>query len=60
MTAVEDLDQWQQKSVGLTHSAELVSLEKYAEYAIAIAVNTSNVSYLFFSVPRYRSKPSLF
>nr|XP_018903286.1 PREDICTED: tyrosine-protein phosphatase Lar isoform X3 [Bemisia tabaci] len=42
MTAVEDLDQWQQKSVGLTHSAELVSLEKYAEYAIAIAVNTSN------------------
>lgn len=37
MTAVEDLDEWQQKSVGLTESADLVNLEKYAQYAIAVA-----------------------
>lgn len=37
MTAVEDLDEWQKKEVGLTESADLVNLEKYAEYAIAVA-----------------------
>ncbi|XP_030758828.1 tyrosine-protein phosphatase Lar isoform X5 [Sitophilus oryzae] len=37
MTAVEDLDEWQQKSVSLTTSADLVNLEKYAQYAIAVA-----------------------
>ena len=44
MTAVEDLDMWQKKTVGLTESAELVSLEKNAQYAIAVAANTSAVS----------------
>lgn len=49
MTAVEDLDLWQKKIVGLTESAELVSLEKNAQYAVAVAANTSAVSifYLF-------------
>lgn len=37
MTAVEDLDEWQTKIVGLTESVDLVNLEKYAQYAIAIA-----------------------
>lgn len=37
MTAVEDLDEWQQKTVGLTESADLVNLEKFAQYAVAIA-----------------------
>lgn len=46
MTAVEDLDMWQKKSIGLTESAELVSLEKNAQYAIAVAANTSVVSKL--------------
>jgi netrin-G3 ligand len=40
MTAVEDLDEWQQKVVGLTESADLVNLEKYAQYAIAVAAQT--------------------
>lgn len=43
MTAVDDLDAWQKKHVGLTESAELVSLEKNAQYAIAVAANTSAV-----------------
>lgn len=47
MTAVEDLDLWQKKIVGLTESAELVSLEKNAQYAIAVAANTSAVSPYF-------------
>ncbi|KAK9876722.1 hypothetical protein WA026_014961 [Henosepilachna vigintioctopunctata] len=42
MTAVEDLDEWQKKEVGLTESADLVNLEKYAQYAIAVAGITSN------------------
>lgn len=42
MTAVEDLDEWQQKSVGLTNSADLVNLEKYAQYAIAVAARMKN------------------
>lgn len=42
MTAVEDLDVWQQKAVGLTESAELVSLEKYAQYAVAVAARTKH------------------
>jgi netrin-G3 ligand len=40
MTAVENLDEWQQKVVGLTESADLVNLEKYAQYAIAVAART--------------------
>ncbi|KAL0270992.1 UNVERIFIED_CONTAM: hypothetical protein PYX00_008241 [Menopon gallinae] len=40
MTAVEDLDEWQQKSVALTESADLVNLEKFAQYAIAVAART--------------------
>lgn len=43
MTAVEDLDEWQQKSVGLTESADLMNLEKFAQYAIAVAARTKNV-----------------
>ncbi|XP_044737145.1 tyrosine-protein phosphatase Lar isoform X1 [Chrysoperla carnea] len=42
MTAVEDLDQWQQKTVGLTESADLLNLEKYAQYAVAVAARTKN------------------
>lgn len=42
MTAVEDLDEWQQKTVGLTESTDLVNLEKFAQYAIAVAANTKN------------------
>uniref|UniRef100_A0A8D8LSC0 protein-tyrosine-phosphatase n=1 Tax=Cacopsylla melanoneura TaxID=428564 RepID=A0A8D8LSC0_9HEMI len=40
MTAVEDLDEWSQKSVPLTESAELTSLEKFTEYAVAVAART--------------------
>lgn len=42
MTAVEDLDEWQDKVVGLTESADLVNLEKYAQYAIAVAARMKN------------------
>lgn len=42
MTAVEDLDEWQSKTVGLTESADIVNLEKFAEYAIAIAARFKN------------------
>lgn len=42
MTAIEDLDEWQTKTIGLTVSADLVNLEKYATYAIAIAANFKN------------------
>ncbi|XP_017782566.1 PREDICTED: tyrosine-protein phosphatase Lar isoform X5 [Nicrophorus vespilloides] len=42
MTAVEDLDEWQQKSVGLTESADLFNLEKFADYAIAVAARMKN------------------
>ncbi|KAJ3663922.1 hypothetical protein Zmor_008138 [Zophobas morio] len=42
MTAVEDLDEWQQKSVELTESADLVNLEKYAQYAVAVAARMKN------------------
>ncbi|XP_025833935.1 tyrosine-protein phosphatase Lar, partial [Agrilus planipennis] len=37
MVAVEDLDEWQQTSVGLTESANIINLEKYAQYAVAVA-----------------------
>lgn len=42
MTAVEDLDVWQQKTVPLTESADLVNLEKFAQYAIAVAARTKS------------------
>lgn len=42
MTAVEDLDEWQTKLVGLTESADLVNLEKFAQYAVAIAARFKN------------------
>lgn len=42
MTAVEDLDEWQTKSVGLTESADIVNLEKFAQYAVAIAARFKN------------------
>lgn len=31
MTAVEDLDQWQRKTVGLTTSIDLVNLERHSQ-----------------------------
>lgn len=43
MTAVEDLDEWQHKIVPVTESADLLNLEKYAQYAIAVAAKTKNV-----------------
>lgn len=42
MTPVEDLDLWQQKVVHVTHSADLENLEKFAEYAVAVAAQTSD------------------
>ncbi|XP_065084231.1 tyrosine-protein phosphatase Lar isoform X2 [Ochlerotatus camptorhynchus] len=42
MTAVEDLDEWQMKVVGVTESADLLNLEKFAQYAIAIAALYKN------------------
>lgn len=42
MTAIEDLDEWQTKIVGLTESADLLNLEKFAQYAIAIAARLKN------------------
>jgi hypothetical protein len=44
MTAVEDLDEWHSKIVGITESAEISSLEKYAQYALAVAARTKTVS----------------
>ncbi|XP_026325265.1 tyrosine-protein phosphatase Lar isoform X7 [Hyposmocoma kahamanoa] len=41
MAPVEDLDEWSQKTVHVTHSADLENLEKFAEYAIAVAAKTS-------------------
>ncbi|XP_077297678.1 tyrosine-protein phosphatase Lar isoform X3 [Arctopsyche grandis] len=40
MTAVEDLDEWQRKFVSVTQSADLVNMEKFAEYHIAVAGRT--------------------
>lgn len=37
MTAIEDLDEWQTKTVDLTESVDLINLEKFAEYAVAVA-----------------------
>lgn len=37
MTAIEDLDEWNAKIVGVTESADLVNLEKSAQYAVALA-----------------------
>lgn len=45
MTAVEDLDAWNHKIVGLTESIELVNLEKLAQYAVAVAARTKNVNF---------------
>ncbi|XP_026732873.1 tyrosine-protein phosphatase Lar isoform X1 [Trichoplusia ni] len=42
MTPVEDLDEWQQKNVHVTHSADLENLEKFAEYAVAVAAKTAD------------------
>lgn len=48
MTAVEDLDAWSHKIVGLTESIELVNLEKFAQYAVAVAARTKTVSLVRF------------
>ena len=42
MTAVEDLDEWEQKSVPVTGSAELSSLERNSQYAITVAARTKS------------------
>ncbi|KAE8743781.1 hypothetical protein FOCC_FOCC009612 [Frankliniella occidentalis] len=39
-TPVEDLDEWQVLSVGLTESVELQGLERHADYAVAVAART--------------------
>jgi len=44
MTAVEDLNQWNVKDVPATESTDLANLEKIAQYAIAVAARTDNVS----------------
>jgi hypothetical protein len=45
MTAVEDLDEWQHRIVPLTESADLNNLEKFAQYAVAVAARTRNVRF---------------
>lgn len=40
MTAVDDLDEWQQKSVPVTGSCELSNLERNSQYAITVAART--------------------
>lgn len=52
MTAVEDLDEWHSKIVGITESAEISSLEKYAQYALAVAARTKTVSKIIISIDR--------
>lgn len=42
MTAVEDLDEWKQKNIGMTESAELLNLERDTQYAIAVAARYKN------------------
>ena len=42
MTAVEDLDEWEQKSIPVTGSAELSSLERNSQYAITVAARTKS------------------
>ena len=42
MEAVEDLDLWKKKIVGLTESADLLNLDKYAQYAVAVAARYKN------------------
>ncbi|XP_043260658.1 tyrosine-protein phosphatase Lar isoform X5 [Colletes gigas] len=42
-TAVEDLDEWKQKTVGLTESVDLVNLEKFTQYAITVAARYNKV-----------------
>ncbi|XP_046968900.1 tyrosine-protein phosphatase Lar isoform X6 [Vanessa cardui] len=42
MTPVEDLDEWQHINVHVTHSANLENLDKFAEYAIAVAAKTAD------------------
>ena len=42
MTAVEDLDEWQQKSVPVTGSAELSNLERNSQYAITVVARTKS------------------
>ncbi|CAH0729535.1 unnamed protein product, partial [Brenthis ino] len=41
MTPVDDLDEWQQINVHVTHSANLENLDKFAEYTIAVAAKTA-------------------
>lgn len=42
MTAVDDLDEWQQKSVPVTGSCELSNLERNSQYAITVAARTKS------------------
>lgn len=42
MTAVEDLDEWQHKSVPVTGSCELVNLERNSQYAVTVAARTKS------------------
>lgn len=42
MTAVDDLDEWQQKSVPVTGSCELANLERNSQYAVTVAARTKS------------------
>lgn len=41
-TAVADLDQWQQLDVPVTHSAELLYLDRHTTYAVVVAARTNH------------------
>lgn len=42
MTAVDDLDEWQHKSVAVTGSCELANLERNSQYAVTVAARTKS------------------
>lgn len=42
MTAVDDLDEWQHKSVAVTGSCELSNLERNSQYAVTVAARTKS------------------
>ena len=46
MTAVEDLDQWQRKTVGLTTSIDLVNLERHAQVSQNVTLDAFKWKYI--------------
>lgn len=53
ITEDEDLNQWSIKDVPVTESIDLANLEKMAQYAIAVAASTNDVSTFFLSIYFY-------